>query len=85
MRMQATSDIVVSVAGIPGLITHTYPGQTILDVGISRGADGKLYGDVSKSCYSNEAVISPVPGGVGLMTRVALLENTVAATMEGTV
>ncbi len=82
VRMQAASDIVISATGIPGLIAHPYDGQIILDVGISRGADGKLYGDVSKSCYSDEAMISPVPGGIGLMTRVALLENTVAAAMR---
>lgn len=78
-RIQEVSDIVISATGVPGLISHPYHDQIILDVGISRGADGKLYGDVSKSCYGDEANITPVPGGVGLMTRVALLENTVRA------
>ena len=78
-RLQEMSDIVVSATGVPGLVSHPYNNQIIFDVGISRGADGKLYGDVSKSCYCDEANITPVPGGVGLMTRVALLENTVSA------
>lgn len=78
-RLQDVSDIVVSATGVPGLVPHPYNNQIILDVGISKGADGKLYGDVSKSCYCSEANITPVPGGVGLMTRVALLENTVSA------
>ena len=49
----------------------------MIDVGITRGGDGKLCGDVDKSCYSDDALITPVPGGVGLLTRVALLENLV--------
>ena len=44
---------------------------------ICRGEDGKLCGDVDKSCYGDQMLITPVPGGVGLMTRVALLENLV--------
>lgn len=76
-RLQMESDIVVSAAGVPGLIPRSYNGQVILDFGVSRGADGKLYGDVSKCCYHDAANITPVPGGMGLLTRVALLENTV--------
>ena len=53
------------------------PETVVIDVGITRGGDGKLCGDVDKSCYSDGALITPVPGGVGLLTRVALLENLV--------
>lgn len=79
-RLCAGSDIIISAVGKPGLIAEVSNHQVAIDVGISRGADGKLYGDVSKAIYNEEANITPVPGGVGLMTRVALLENTVYGT-----
>jgi len=73
------ADIVISATGKIGLIKHVIDEKIIIDVGISRGEDGRLYGDVDKSNYSDSALITPVPGGVGLMTRVALLENTIFA------
>lgn len=72
-----TADVVISAAGQPNLITSVRQDQIVIDVGINRGEDGKLCGDVSKTCYRDDVQITPVPGGVGLMTRVALLENTV--------
>lgn len=73
------SDLIVTATGRPGLITPDMirPETVVIDVGITRGDDGKLCGDVDKSCYSDDALITPVPGGVGLLTRVALLENLV--------
>lgn len=73
-----TSDIIISATGKSELIKSVYD-QIVIDVGISRKEDGKLYGDVDKLCYRDDAMITPVPNGVGLMTRVALLENTVYA------
>ena len=53
------------------------PGAVIIDVGINRGADGRLCGDVD---YDNVApiasAITPVPGGIGPMTISQLLVNT---------
>ena len=75
----SVADIIISATGKIGLIKHVIGDKIVIDVGISRGEDGKLYGDVDKSCYDDSALITPVPGGVGLMTRVALLENTIFA------
>ena len=71
------SRVVVTATGKPGLIKRVNHGVVVIDVGISRGAEGKLYGDVDRECYDQDKLITPVPGGVGLMTRVALLENVV--------
>ncbi len=56
------------------------PGAVVIDVGINRGADGKLCGDVDFAAAAEKAAfITPVPGGVGLMTRAMLMENTLRA------
>ena len=78
-HMIESSDIIISATGKAGLINNVPSGKIVIDVGISRGEDGKLYGDVAKDCYNDTALITPVPGGVGLMTRVALLKNVVMA------
>jgi len=71
------ADVIISATGKPQLIKKIRDDQIVIDVGICRGEDGKLCGDVDKSCYGDQMLITPVPGGVGLMTRVALLENLV--------
>ena len=73
------ADVIISATGKPKLIQTVRNGQVVIDVGIHRGDDGKLCGDVDKACYRDDAQITPVPGGVGLMTRAALLENVVLA------
>lgn len=78
----AQADIVVSATGKPGLITADWvkPGAIVVDVGIVAQADGKLRGDVRFEEVRRKAGwITPVPGGVGPLTRAALLENTFAA------
>ena len=56
------------------------PARSSSTVGINRGADGKLHGDVDFAPVSEVAsCITPVPGGVGLMTRAMLMLNTVQA------
>ena len=56
------------------------PGAVVIDVGINRGEDGKLCGDVDFDAVSNVAsMITPVPGGVGPMTITMLLKNTLTA------
>jgi methylenetetrahydrofolate dehydrogenase (NADP+)/methenyltetrahydrofolate cyclohydrolase len=58
------------------------PGATVIDVGISRGPTG-LVGDVDfESAAGVAGAITPVPGGVGPMTRVMLLANTVQAATQ---
>lgn len=73
------SDLIITATGRPKLIKQDMlrPETVVIDVGITRGEDGKLCGDVDKACYSDNALITPVPGGVGLLTRIALIENLV--------
>ena len=78
----AAADILVAAVGKAGFITADMvkPGAVVIDVGINRGADGKLCGDVDFAAASEKAAyITPVPGGVGLMTRAMLMQNTVRA------
>jgi methylenetetrahydrofolate dehydrogenase (NADP+)/methenyltetrahydrofolate cyclohydrolase len=75
------ADILVAAAGQPGLIVGEMvkPGATVIDVGTNR-VDGVLVGDVEFDSASERAgAITPVPGGVGPMTRAMLLVNTLAA------
>lgn len=76
------ADIVVAAAGRPGLIRGDWikEGAIVIDVGINRMPDGRLAGDVEfERARPRAAWITPVPGGVGLMTVAALLQNTVQA------
>ena len=54
-------------------------GQVLIDVGINRDDNGKLCGDICEDAKENMLLATPVPGGIGLLTRVKLLENTVEA------
>jgi methylenetetrahydrofolate dehydrogenase (NADP+)/methenyltetrahydrofolate cyclohydrolase len=75
------ADILVAAAGTPGLIDGEMvrEGATVIDIGTNR-VDGKLVGDVEFDSVSERAgAITPVPGGVGPMTRAMLLVNTLAA------
>ncbi|NLC99503.1 MAG: bifunctional methylenetetrahydrofolate dehydrogenase/methenyltetrahydrofolate cyclohydrolase FolD [Gammaproteobacteria bacterium] len=76
------ADLVVVGVGIPNLVKGEWikPGAIVIDVGINRQADGKLVGDVGfAAALERAAWITPVPGGVGPMTRAGLLENTLQA------
>ncbi|MBU1282415.1 bifunctional methylenetetrahydrofolate dehydrogenase/methenyltetrahydrofolate cyclohydrolase FolD [Pseudomonas sp. NPDC079086] len=76
------ADIVVVAAGKPGLVHGEWvkPGAIVIDVGINRQVDGKLIGDVVyETALPRAGWITPVPGGVGPMTRACLLENTLHA------
>ena len=78
----ASADLVVVAAGKPGLVKGEWikPGAIVIDVGINRQADGKLIGDVVfETALPRAGWITPVPGGVGPMTRACLLENTLYA------
>ena len=73
------ADIVVAAAGSPGLIRPEMikSGAVVVDVGVSRGLDGKIAGDVDPATAERAAWLSPNPGGVGPMTRALLLDNVV--------
>ncbi len=81
----ARADVVVVAVGVPELVTGEMlsPGTTVIDVGINavgEGDDRELIGDVAYESASNVVdAITPVPGGVGPMTRAMLLRNTVQA------
>jgi methylenetetrahydrofolate dehydrogenase (NADP+)/methenyltetrahydrofolate cyclohydrolase len=73
------ADILVVAAGVPGLIVPQMvrTGAVVIDVGINRLPDGRIVGDVDFEGVRRKAsFISPVPGGVGPMTRAMLLHNT---------
>ena len=74
------ADIIVAAAGVPHLITADLvkPGAAVLDVGITRTADG-LVGDVHPDVREVAGFLAPMPGGVGPMTRAMLLANVVEA------
>jgi methylenetetrahydrofolate dehydrogenase (NADP+) / methenyltetrahydrofolate cyclohydrolase len=77
-----SADILVAAVGRPKMInaSHVKPGAIVIDVGINRGEDGKLCGDVDLEAVRGIAGhITPVPGGVGPMTIALLMKNTLAA------
>ena len=78
----ARADIVIAATGKAGLIRGDWikPGAIVVDIGITRLDDGSLCGDVDFAVAKERAGwITPVPGGVGPMTRACLLENTLYA------
>ena len=81
-ELAASADILVSAVGKTGLVTADMvkEGAVVIDVAMNRNEEGKLCGDV---CFEEAAVkasyITPVPGGVGPMTRAMLMKNTLTA------
>ena len=74
-----TADILIAAVGKPKMITADMikSGAVVLDVGVSRDADGKISGDVDFEAAKDVAGwITPVPGGVGPMTIAMLIRNT---------
>lgn len=78
-----SADIVIGATGVPRLITDEMIGDEtiVIDAGISF-VEGKMYGDCCDDLYERERVrVTSVPGGVGLLTRLSLLQNVVDATL----
>ena len=79
------ADYVFSAVGIPNYFDFsdfTNLCELIVDIGINRDEDGKLCGDVNNVGFENslnDTFVTPVPGGVGLLTRLALMQNVVDA------
>lgn len=80
--------IIISAVGKPEIFDKeyfsdlAYCSQLIIDVGINRDDEGKLCGDIDRESvlgHNDTTYVTPVPGGVGLLTRLALLENVVSA------
>ena len=77
-----TADILVAAVGIPNFINKDMvkEGAIVIDVGMNRLPDKKLCGDVDfNDVLDKVSKITPVPGGVGLMTRAILMKNTLTA------
>lgn len=80
------AELVVAAVGVSGLVKGAWikPGAVVIDVGMNRGPDGKLSGDVEFDAARERAAwITPVPGGVGPMTIAMLMSNTVKAAEWG--
>lgn len=78
----ASADVLIVAMGRPGAVTRDMikPGTVVIDVGINRGEDGKLCGDVDFAGVSEVAAwITPVPGGVGPMTVAMVIHNVISA------
>ncbi|MFP5347839.1 MAG: bifunctional methylenetetrahydrofolate dehydrogenase/methenyltetrahydrofolate cyclohydrolase [Actinomycetes bacterium] len=85
-RHTREADVVVAAVGVPGLVTAEMvrPGAVVVDVGISRVHDDetgkdRLVGDVHPDVAQVAGWLTPVPGGIGPMTRAMLLANVVEA------
>jgi methylenetetrahydrofolate dehydrogenase (NADP+)/methenyltetrahydrofolate cyclohydrolase len=87
-KMAQLADILIVAVGIPEFVTADMikPGAVIIDVGITRVEDAtakkgfRIKGDVNyEQAITKAAAVTPVPGGVGLMTIAGLLKNTMKA------
>ena len=79
------ADILIVAIGKPKFITAEYvkEGAVVIDVGIHRGEDGKLCGDVKfDEVCEHCSMITPVPGGVGPMTIAMLMNNCIQSAEE---
>ncbi len=79
-----SADILIVAVGRPGIVRGEWvkPGSVVIDVGMNRGADGKLCGDVDFDGAARRAGwITPVPGGVGPMTVAMLMKNTLESAL----
>lgn len=77
-----TADILITAVGKPKFITRDMvkDGAVVIDVGINRDENGKLYGDVDfENVKDKTTAITPVPGGCGPMTVAMLVKNTLEA------
>src|ERR1700722_8068847 len=81
----ARAELLVVAVGKPQMVLGAWirPGAVVIDIGIHRGADNKLVGDVEFEAAAQRASwITPVPGGVGPMTIATLLNNTLEASQR---
>jgi methylenetetrahydrofolate dehydrogenase (NADP+)/methenyltetrahydrofolate cyclohydrolase len=81
-RITSQADILIAATGQANMVKANWvkDGAVVIDVGITRNADGHLTGDIDFDDVAPKAsAITPVPGGVGPMTVACLLSNTVKA------
>lgn len=74
------ADVLVSACGVAGLITEDFVSErsVVVDVGLSF-VNGKTCGDVASEVYQKALAVSPVPGGIGSVTRATLFGNLIDA------
>lgn len=82
------ADIIITAVGIPNFIgtNLVLNNKIFIDVSINRDENNKLCGDISKETYNylyRNSYVTPVPNGVGLLTRAMLLQNTFDSYMRG--
>jgi len=80
-----SAEILIIAIGKRGIIDSDWirPGTIVIDIGINRGDDGKLHGDIDFATAKERAAwITPVPGGVGPMTVAVLMKNTLEASLR---
>ena len=77
-NFKASADVIICATPQPNLIKWTNHSKVYIDCGCAL-IDGKLIGNVSRDCYGNDELITPVPGGVGRLTVVSLFENLLDA------
>ena len=77
-NFKASADVVVCATPTHNLIKHPDLAKVWIDCGCNL-VDGKLLGNVSREAYTEEALITPVPGGVGRMTVLSLFDNVIGA------
>jgi methylenetetrahydrofolate dehydrogenase (NADP+) / methenyltetrahydrofolate cyclohydrolase len=76
-------DVVVAAVGRAGLVTAAMvkPGAVVLDVGMTR-VDDRIVGDVADDVWEVASLVTPMPGGTGLVTVAMVLENTLTAAVR---
>ena len=81
-NFEASADVVVCATPKHNLIKYPDLLKVYVDCGCNL-IDGKLLGNVSRDAYTEDALITPVPGGVGRLTVLALFENVIEAYLDG--
>ena len=85
IRCTRNADYAFSAVGVPNYFDFSDFQdfcELVVDIGINRDENGKLCGDVNNAGFEsslNDTYVTPVPGGVGLLTRLALMQNTLNA------
>lgn len=81
-----TADIVVAAAGKIGLVTPDMikPGAVVIDVGTNPTSEGNLVGDVTLEVQEVAEALTPVPGGIGVVTTALILQHTLQS-VEGSI
>ena len=81
-NFHSSADVVVCATPKHNLIKYPDLRKVYVDCGCNL-VDGKLFGNVSREAYCEEGLITPVPGGVGRLTVLALFENVIDAYLDG--